>query len=110
MLSCKSSKSIGESALRVPPSRPNRVPVLIIRGACGRLKAQGVRDCVQESLNSTSRPAARDYQAPLRFPGLRFTPAVTLNNTREVMTVPEILKALEPYTGRFPMKAMKAAI
>ena len=27
-----------------------------------------------------------------------------------IMTVPEILKELEPYTGRFPMKAMKAAI
>jgi len=26
------------------------------------------------------------------------------------MTVPEILNALEPYTGRFPMKAMRAAI
>ena len=26
------------------------------------------------------------------------------------MTIPEILKELEPYTGRFPMKAMKAAI
>jgi hypothetical protein len=26
------------------------------------------------------------------------------------MTVPEILKALEPYTGRFPMKAMRAAV
>jgi len=26
------------------------------------------------------------------------------------MTVPEILKELEPYTGRFPMKAMRAAI
>lgn len=26
------------------------------------------------------------------------------------MTIPEILKELEPYTGRFPMKAMKAAV
>ena len=26
------------------------------------------------------------------------------------MTIPEILNELEPYTGRFPMKAMKAAI
>ncbi|HEY6184982.1 MAG TPA: DUF1186 domain-containing protein, partial [Terriglobales bacterium] len=26
------------------------------------------------------------------------------------MTIPEILKELEPYTGRFPMKAMRAAI
>ncbi len=26
------------------------------------------------------------------------------------MTIPEILKALEPYTGKFPMKAMRAAI
>jgi hypothetical protein len=26
------------------------------------------------------------------------------------MTIPEILKALEPYTGRFPMKAMRSAI
>ena len=26
------------------------------------------------------------------------------------MTIPEILKELEPYTGRFPMKAMQAAI
>ena len=26
------------------------------------------------------------------------------------MTIPEILKALEPYTGHFPMEAMKAAI
>jgi hypothetical protein len=26
------------------------------------------------------------------------------------MTIPEILKALEPYTGRFPMEAMRAAI
>lgn len=26
------------------------------------------------------------------------------------MTIPEILKELEPYTGKFPMKAMKAAI
>ena len=26
------------------------------------------------------------------------------------MTIPEILKALEPYTGCFPMQAMKAAI
>jgi hypothetical protein len=26
------------------------------------------------------------------------------------MTIPEILKKLEPYTGRFPMKAMRAAI
>ncbi len=28
----------------------------------------------------------------------------------EMMTIPEILKELEPYTGRFPMKAMRAAI
>jgi len=27
-----------------------------------------------------------------------------------MMTIPEILKELEPYTGRFPMEAMKAAI
>ena len=27
-----------------------------------------------------------------------------------MMTIPEILKELEPYTGRFPMKAMNAAI
>ncbi len=27
-----------------------------------------------------------------------------------MMTIPEILKALEPYTGRFPMKAMRAAV
>jgi len=26
------------------------------------------------------------------------------------MTIPEILKELEPYTGRFPRQAMKAAI
>src|SRR5713101_5305708 len=26
------------------------------------------------------------------------------------MTIPEILKELEPYTGRFPMEAMRAAI
>lgn len=26
------------------------------------------------------------------------------------MTIPEILKALEPYTGRFPMEAIRAAI
>jgi hypothetical protein len=26
------------------------------------------------------------------------------------MTVPEILKELEPYTGRFPMEAMRAAV
>jgi hypothetical protein len=26
------------------------------------------------------------------------------------MTIPEIIKELEPYTGRFPMKAMRAAI
>ena len=26
------------------------------------------------------------------------------------MTVPEILAELEPYTGRFPMEAMRAAI
>jgi len=26
------------------------------------------------------------------------------------MTIPEILKELEPYTGKFPMKAMRAAI
>jgi hypothetical protein len=26
------------------------------------------------------------------------------------MTIPQILKELEPYTGKFPMKAMKAAI
>jgi len=26
------------------------------------------------------------------------------------MTILEILKELEPYTGRFPMRAMKAAI
>ena len=26
------------------------------------------------------------------------------------MTIPEILKELEPYTGRFPMKAMRAAV
>jgi hypothetical protein len=26
------------------------------------------------------------------------------------MTIPEILKTLEPYTGRFPMEAMRAAI
>ena len=26
------------------------------------------------------------------------------------MTIPEILKQLEPYTGRFPMAAMRAAI
>ncbi len=28
----------------------------------------------------------------------------------DCMTIPEILRELEPYTGRFPMKAMKAAI
>jgi hypothetical protein len=27
-----------------------------------------------------------------------------------MMTIPEILKELEPYTGRFPKKAMQAAI
>ena len=27
-----------------------------------------------------------------------------------MMTIPEILKELEPYTGRFPMDAMRAAI
>jgi hypothetical protein len=27
-----------------------------------------------------------------------------------IMTIPEILKELEPYTGRFPMQAMRAAI
>ena len=27
-----------------------------------------------------------------------------------MMTIPEILKELEPYTGKFPMKAMRAAI
>ncbi len=27
-----------------------------------------------------------------------------------MMTVPEILQELEPYTGRFPMRAMEAAI
>jgi len=27
-----------------------------------------------------------------------------------MMTIPEILKELEPYTGRFPMKAMQAAV
>jgi hypothetical protein len=27
-----------------------------------------------------------------------------------MMTIPEILKELEPYTGRFPMQAMQAAI
>ena len=27
-----------------------------------------------------------------------------------MMTIPEILKELEPYNGRFPMKAMRAAI
>jgi hypothetical protein len=27
-----------------------------------------------------------------------------------MMTIPEILKELEPYTGRFPMKAMEAVI
>ena len=26
------------------------------------------------------------------------------------MTIPEILKELEPYTGHFPMTAMKAAV
>jgi len=26
------------------------------------------------------------------------------------MTIPEILNELEPYTGRFPMKAMRAAV
>ena len=26
------------------------------------------------------------------------------------MTIPEILKELEPYTGRFPLEAMQAAI
>jgi hypothetical protein len=26
------------------------------------------------------------------------------------MTIPEILKELEPYTGKFPMKAMRAAV
>jgi len=26
------------------------------------------------------------------------------------MTIPEILKALEPYTGRFPMEAMREAV
>jgi hypothetical protein len=26
------------------------------------------------------------------------------------MTLPEILSQLEPYTGRFPMKAMRAAV
>jgi hypothetical protein len=28
----------------------------------------------------------------------------------QILTIPEILKELEPYTGRFPMKAMRAAI
>jgi Protein of unknown function (DUF1186) len=28
----------------------------------------------------------------------------------QMMTIPEILKELEPYTGRFPMQAMQAAI
>src|SRR5580658_10228508 len=27
-----------------------------------------------------------------------------------MMTIPEILKELEPYTGSFPMKAMRAAV
>ena len=27
-----------------------------------------------------------------------------------MMTIPEVLKELEPYTGSFPMKAMRAAI
>ena len=27
-----------------------------------------------------------------------------------MMTIPEIFKELEPYTGRFPMQALKAAI
>ena len=31
------------------------------------------------------------------------------NNVR-MMTIPDILKELEPYTGKFPMKAMRATI
>jgi len=28
----------------------------------------------------------------------------------ELMTIPEFLKELEPYTGRFPERAMRAAV
>jgi hypothetical protein len=41
---------------------------------------------------------------------MNFPPAALIDNNAKIMTVPEILKELEPYTGRFPMKAMKAAI
>jgi hypothetical protein len=37
---------------------------------------------------------------------------MAISNRRKclMMTIPEILKELEPYTGRFPMKAMEAVI
>ena len=41
---------------------------------------------------------------------MRFTATAILSNTRLMMTVPEILKELEPYTGQFPKKALEAAI
>jgi Protein of unknown function (DUF1186)/SEC-C motif len=42
---------------------------------------------------------------PTMPPG-RLSPSVQINS----MTIPEILKALDTYTGRFPMQAMRAAI
>ena len=40
--------------------------------------------------------------------GFQFRPK--LGQRIERMTIPEVLKQLEPYTGRFPMQAMQAAI
>jgi hypothetical protein len=37
-------------------------------------------------------------------------PVRAAQNRAQMMTIPEILSELEPYTGRFPMEAMQAAI
>jgi Protein of unknown function (DUF1186) len=37
-------------------------------------------------------------------------PMQAVSNRVQMLTIPEILKELEPYTGRFPKKAMPAAI
>src|ERR1017187_595685 len=41
---------------------------------------------------------------------LAVPPVRAAQNRVRMMTIPEILKELEPYTGRFPMEAMRAAI
>src|SRR5438105_467797 len=37
-------------------------------------------------------------------------PATSITTCSKLMTIPEILKQLETYTGRFPRQAMQAAI